>query len=408
MYESDLKRADIQANLRIENDYKTIEIDDIMADGSRILQVIINLLTNAIKFTQHSNERRITIYLNGFASRPNVDNHKAKYIEQRPNRPDPTANVEWGTGQELYLQISVQDSGKGLDDEELKLLFHRFSQASPKTYKQYGGSGLGLFISRELTELQGGQIGVYSRAGAGSIFTFYIKARRADTNDDRWSIDGSQVLSLKELSANNSRTTSRDGTLCMNNNVTISPILSQAIHNNMSSSIHPLSKSTSTPSAAPKAVLKKKELNLHVLIVEDNEINQRVMATQLRQIGCIVSVAGNGQEALDFLMKTHLYNHITTTTDRGGVECEEMIELDIILMDLEMPVLGGIDTIKKIRNMQKEGTLIKHVPVIAVTANARNEQINHAVKCGMDSVVTKPFRIPELVPQMEELVGRLS
>lgn len=63
-------------------------------------------------------------------------------------------------------------------EDELKLLFQRFQQASPKTYKQYGGSGLGLFISRELSELQGGQIGVYSEAGKGSTFSFYVKARR--------------------------------------------------------------------------------------------------------------------------------------------------------------------------------------------------------------------------------------
>ena len=85
---------------------------------------------------------------------------------------------DWGDGQEIYLEFAVQDTGRGLNAEELKLLFQRFSQASPRTHVQYGGSGLGLFISRELTELQGGEIGVSSEAGKGSIFAFYVKCRK--------------------------------------------------------------------------------------------------------------------------------------------------------------------------------------------------------------------------------------
>lgn len=84
------------------------------------------------------------------------------------------------------------------------------------------------------------------------------------------------------------------------------------------------------------------------------------------------------------------------------------IPLSVVLMDLEMPVLGGLETVKRIRSLQSEGSIISHVPVIAVTANARSEQIAVAIDHGMDSVVTKPFRIPELVPQMEDLVERVQ
>jgi hypothetical protein len=78
----------------------------------------------------------------------------------------------------------VQDTGRGLTVEEKKMLFMRFSQASPRTHIQYGGSGLGLFISRELTELQGGEIGVSSVAGEGSTFAFYVRARRSTKPSD--------------------------------------------------------------------------------------------------------------------------------------------------------------------------------------------------------------------------------
>ena len=82
--------------------------------------------------------------------------------------------------------------------------------------------------------------------------------------------------------------------------------------------------------------------------------------------------------------------------------------LSVVLMDLEMPVLGGLGCVKQIRELQHEGFLKSHVPVIAITANARSEQIAVAIDHGMDSVVTKPFRIPDLVPQMEALVLQRS
>lgn len=154
---------------------------------------------------------------------------------------------------------------------------------------------------------------------------------------------------------------------------------------------------------------------------EDNLVNQRVMAQQLRRLGCLVHVANHGVEALEFLRKTtywnqpdddddysngddtrhdHLLPPSTTTTD--------LIPLSVVLMDLEMPVLGGLGCVKRIRELQQEGRLKSHVPVIAVTANARSEQIAIAIDHGMDSVVTKPFRIPELVPQMQSLVSRVN
>lgn len=157
--------------------------------------------------------------------------------------------------------------------------------------------------------------------------------------------------------------------------------------------------------------------HLHVLVVEDNIINQRVMAQQLRRLGCTVHLANHGLEALDFL-KTTTFWRLSEVEKKQRLMREapspktnlpdEAIPLSVVLMDLEMPVLGGLETIKRIRTLQTEGHIIGHVPVIAVTANARSEQIAVAIDHGMDSVVTKPFRIPELVPQMEALVARIS
>ncbi|PSK37256.1 Hybrid signal transduction histidine kinase K [Elsinoe australis] len=391
MYEGELERAEIDASLEVEAGYNDLALSCVMLDSSRVLQVVINLLTNAIKFTQHSAERKIRIYLDASTKRPEKSNHKAPWVEARANRPDHTSSAEWGTGETVFLSIAVSDTGKGLDEQELKLMFNRFSQASPKTYKQYGGSGLGLFISRELTELQGGQIGVHSEAGKGSTFTFYVKARRAAE-------DGiASILPTTTLTGPASRSHSRDRTASTDGK---GPVVTlQSLQRRASISFR---RQTSVPQP-----VKSPATSLHVLVVEDNEINQRVMANQLRRLGCTVYLAGNGLEALHFLETTNIW-HSNVYSTEPVVASSPPVTLHCILMDLEMPILGGLGCVKKIREMQSHGKLTRHIPTIAVTANARNEQIAVAIQHGMDSVITKPFKVPDLMPLMEELVKKLD
>jgi signal transduction histidine kinase len=177
MFESEIARADISTRLVIEPTYDALGIDWVVIDSGRVLQVIVNLLTNAIKFTSYADTREITIYIGASYERPTGKHHGINFVPLRHTKPVHTPSSEWGDGEDVYIQIAVTDTGSGLTEEQIQVLFQRFAQASPKTYKQYGGSGLGLFISRELCELQGGQIGVCSREGRTS-FTFYVKAKR--------------------------------------------------------------------------------------------------------------------------------------------------------------------------------------------------------------------------------------
>jgi signal transduction histidine kinase len=131
----------------------------------------------AIKFTHSEGKRSISVNLGASVSKPPKD--AAPDVQWFPSKDteeiqDLTLAPEWGTGEQVYLYFAVRDTGRGLDEDEKTRLFHRFSQASPRTHVQYGGSGLGLFISRELTELQGGEIGVASVAGEGSASLSFL------------------------------------------------------------------------------------------------------------------------------------------------------------------------------------------------------------------------------------------
>ncbi|KAK5117379.1 hypothetical protein LTR62_005997 [Meristemomyces frigidus] len=379
MYGGELRRAEIDASLWLEDSYQELQVDWIVLDSSRLLQVIINLVTNAIKFTQYSDVRKLRICLGASLRRPTGAQHHVQFIPRRPRRESQDC-PDSGKGDDIYLQVAITDTGRGLSAEEMRVLFQRFGQASTKTYKQYGGSGLGLFISRELVELQGGQIGVASHPGE-TTFTFYVKAKRGlptPTHEDDMRSDRNKILPI-------------------DNDPPPRPISPAPPPLHRQESLDSVWKIPAT--AAP--VQHKKTTGplvsngipdqLHVLIVEDNMVNQRVMSQQLRRADCIVHTANHGGECLSFLEATTF--------------CSASTRLSVVLLDLEMPTMDGLTTIKHIRTWQREGRITGHVPVIAVTANARGDQIAAAISAGMDSVVTKPFRIPELLLKMKRLVA---
>lgn len=185
--------------------------------------------------------------------------------------------------------------------DEKKLLFQRFSQASPRTHVQYGGSGLGLFISRELTELQGGEIGVASEAGKGSTFAFYIRARRSVAPKN-------PVEQLPQVIASRRTADGKSGS-----RIPPPPKTRDFASENPSEST----------AALPVAASEKTPLR--VLIVEDNLVNQRVLQKQLKNLGCITYLANHGGEALDQLRNSWYW--------KGKLGVPDVAQLDVVLMD---------------------------------------------------------------------------
>jgi signal transduction histidine kinase len=392
MHEGELQANDIQMKFVVDISFRDMKLDWVRFDPSRVLQVLINLTTNAIKFTSPEKRRTITVTIAASKEKPSTKpDAPVQYFPTRNKNKDAMKENEWGNGELVYILFSVRDTGRGLNPEEKKLLFMRFSQASPRTHVQYGGSGLGLFISRELTELQGGEIGVESEAGKGSIFSFYVAARRTTAP----LVDTDGATGQKRIPMNSDARTTK----------TTSRIQSAG--------------QTPTPEAAAAAA----NLVRKVLIVEDNLVNQRVLQKQLKGLGTEVHLANHGGEALERLMQSRYWKDDRPATEK--------LDLGVILMDQEMPIMDGLTCTRRIRELEAQGKLTGHVPIIAVTANARPEQVQTAMDAGMvsyltafsltckgdsctdmansqDDVVSKPFRIPELMPKIEELLARYA
>jgi CheY-like chemotaxis protein len=276
-------------------------------------------------------------------------------------------------------------------------LFEKFAQASPRTHMKYGGSGLGLFISRQLAELHGGQIGVASEKGVGSTFGFYLKCRRLVPEKPghpreileeslkpnppheylEESLKPNRTVIAREVAATiadiNDRHEAEED--CSRNDVSQrTNIEARQPKDDVSYPIenvpHPIKDVAHHIKTITKAATQPPSpTHLHILVVEDNLINQKVLKKQLIKADCTVSTADNGLLALEHLEKTHF-------------RIPNGLPLDIILIDCEMPLMDGLTCCRRIRDMQRKGDIVGYVPVIAVTANIRGGQLEDAKGAG--------------------------
>jgi PAS domain S-box-containing protein len=239
-------------------------------DPTRLRQILLNLLSNALKFTERG---RVGV----------------------------TVRCEPQTGSDL-LRFEISDTGIGIAPESQQLLFDRFSQADRSTARKFGGSGLGLAISRRLAEAMSGTIGVTSEVGAGSVFWFTARLP-----------------------------------------------------------------TTAAPTRSAVAARRTETVARRILLVDDNPINQIVGQAMLVSDGHDVVVVGDGVQALAAVQER---------------------SFDLVLMDMQMPVMDGMEAARRIRGLS---TSVRNVPIVALTANVMAEEIAACREAGMNGHLSKPI-----------------
>ncbi|GAA93650.1 uncharacterized protein L969DRAFT_53668 [Mixia osmundae IAM 14324] len=348
MFEIESSQKQIELSLSVGPGINELGVEWVSADPNRLAQVLINFLTNAMRFTAESATRRIVMKLDASASMPLKSPTAMRVAE--PAKTDLPPDAVW-------LTVGISDTGRGLTASERLKLFERFAQANPKK-DGVAGFGLGLFVSRKIVEFHDGFIELESERGTGSTFSLSIPARRVAPVEDA---EGSTQIA--------SRVVGRSIR-------TIPAVRRPTLPTSPTKALSP-----SPPVAVDEST------GLHVLIVEDNPINVRVLQRQLTNNGYATSTAENGQIAIDFLLKTHANPNLRP--------------IDAVLMDIEMPVKDGLTAIKEIRELEAKG-LLRPPPVIAVTGNARQAQVSACRQAGFrHGIAIKPYRIKELLTLIE-------
>ncbi len=376
----------------------------IQSDPVRLRQVILNYIGNAIKFTEHG---QIELVLS-------ID-HKNE-----------------------TLKIEVSDTGIGINKESQASLFNSFSQADRSTTRKYGGTGLGLAICKKLANLMQGDSGVISEEGKGSTFWFTCKIEILDDETiehihlqhmnialvcpntyeeaylnkhfSQWhghvhafTLEQNAKEPMDYLLIDHRLMKKTDmSILCRRFKVKPDRIIDIGDFNEHSTLHRPLTSASifrSLQSDPLKEIKKIKEIKQeldqhhdqdfplngsHILIAEDNKVNQMVILALLKKLGAETTLMENGQETLD--------TYITQPNN-----------FDIILMDCEMPIMDGFVASENIRKYEKEHQL-KSIPIIALTAHAMEVHRQQAFEVGMDRFVTKPIRRQELLQAISDML----
>ncbi|WP_291915156.1 response regulator [Limnohabitans sp.] len=399
--------------------------DEVIGDPLRLQQVITNLLGNAIKFTAQG---EILLCIKPMVTPPNRDG--------------------------VWLQFTVKDTGIGIAPDKQALIFDVFTQADSSTVRRFGGTGLGLAISRSLVRMMGGDISVSSQLGHGSAFSFNVQLHTlVDASASAQSLAATwagQTLLLVDDNASSRKVLSHqlqnlglntaavDGAAqalhspqlrqarCALIDVNMPDIdgfalaaqlrqlfsaaqmpiimmgaLSEQISqeqldpqgiqgflvkpidvNEMVGVLNGLTQTMATSASVPAPAPAPSFKSQRILLVEDTPINQTLETILLQRMGYEVSIANNGIEA---------------------IEAFSTREFDLILMDIHMPEMGGVEAAEIIRTLEKNQQL-KRTPIIAVTANALKGDKERYLAAGMDGYVSKPIAVDALRHEIRGLL----
>ncbi|MDQ7083552.1 MAG: ATP-binding protein [Sulfurovum sp.] len=375
----------------------------LLGDPTKISQIIVNLISNAVKFTAKNGEVNVSI---------------EKLSES-------TTDVQ--------VMFSVRDTGIGITDAQKENIFKAFTQADVSTSRKYGGTGLGLSISGKFVDIMGGKLEIKSIAGEGSTFYFTLQLLKPSSSKARDIPNlsqsvvgilnphiGNEYIHNKNLEAYINATGAKiihytDESILNLNKVSRLPDILFIDHKSrhrggeLERFIHFDTKTILMSTGDQKRNLKhyraqidrilykpinfsktlkmlsnKEEFyesetnvqysNVHILVAEDNLINQKLILNVLNRLGIKVTLANNGKEALDLRMQE---------------------EFDMIFMDIEMPVMGGMESTGKIINYEKHSGK-KHTPIVTLTANALSGDREKYIGAGMDSYLSKPIELDAL------------
>ena len=289
-----------QADVDVLLDFAPTAPPQVVGDSLRIRQVLTNLVSNALKFTQSG---QVVVDINAV--------------------PDAEQNYTY--------RFAVRDTGIGIAEDKLSVIFGKFAQADSSTTRQYGGTGLGLAISQQLINMMGGRIHVSSEPGCGSEFSFHLQL----------------PVVTAEASVNGESLAGQAADL------------------------------PSVTSEQPTTA------GMPVLLADDNEVNRLVAGETLRRLGCEVTVAEDGQQALDLLQQQ---------------------AFAVVLMDCQMPVMDGYESTRQIRRLPSDS---RNVPVIALTAHAMAGDRDKCLAAGMNDYLAKPFSLETLHKKLQRWTGRV-
>ena len=318
MVSNDAKTKDLQLNATVGAGIP----DMLMGDEARLQQVIFNVVVNAVKFT-NTGSVTVNVYCD------DRDNDSGIHGGIHGGNTAFAAHDKTGSDNRLTLIIEVTDTGIGITGEQIIDLFKPLYTADMSYGRKYGGIGMGLPVSSGLAALMGGKITCESVPGEGSTFRIVIPQGIAARHAETTSADAGAVASAGSETA------------------------------------------AAAAQVAPRGPDTSLLSGLHVLVVEDNVINQMIMEELLSSVGIKVTLADNGLEAIKKLQKS---------------------TFNLILMDIQMPEMDGLTATAQIRTDQRFANL----PILAMTANSAIEHYDESIKAGMNDYLTKPVNTEQL------------
>ncbi|WP_417748428.1 ATP-binding protein [Rosistilla oblonga] len=394
----------------------------VRCDGNRLRQILVNLVSNAIKFTKSGS---VTL--------------RTQCVEHR--------------GNQMRLRFSVIDTGIGIPADQIDRLFKPFSQVDQSSSREFGGTGLGLSICKQLIEFLGGSIGVESRPGVGSTFWFETTVETESDTDivakhrrelagicvvsvnesidarqqiydslQAWECPFERFHSLAEARAaietakRQGRPFSRALIDCQSvategfgelklfaqtcqlpiiglaaelddemqkrladlgvGEVLFDPVRPSALFDALATAIAiPDDSSSAAAAAATSTSTRNGAMSAHILVAEDNDINQMYIEELLTRMGCTCEIVNNGNEA---------------------IQAVEAGRYDLVLMDCQMPESDGFTASREIRRREADGDSAVHLPIIALTANAMKGDRERCMAAGMDEYLSKPIKFDQL------------